>query len=261
MAPGIDDNTCENNHTLNLQEPEGIVIDKKDNGSKKRKVDVAFHQQYSNDIINDALISTSLELAVQKDFYKHETKKLKLENTKLQTQIATLSTGLNDLLDKLKTKYSHQSSPFLSACEEGILTDVSLFVLSHDTSSGLSKQDMIDKLYTNKHNWECTGLMSAAGNEKVEIVKYLLDQHADVSIKNGAGQNVLHIAAWYNKINVNTIKLLLKNMSLNDINAIDQSSLTPLDIAYNCYTPIRNEIIKLIRKHGGKANKFANAME
>ncbi len=47
-------------------------------------------------------------------------------------------------------------------------------------------------------------------------------------------------------------------MSLDDINAIDQSSLTPLDIAYNCYTPIRNDIIKLIREHGGKANKFVN---
>ena len=51
-------------------------------------------------------------------------------------------------------------------------------------------------------------------------------------------------------------KLLLKNMTLNDINRTDKNELTPLDIAHNCYSPIKNDIISLIRSYGGKANCF-----
>ena len=65
--------------------------------------------------------------------------------------------------------------------------------------------------------------------------------------ENGAGQNVLHIAAWYNKTSIDMTKLLLKNMTLNDINRTDKNELTPLDIAHNCYSPIKNDIISLIR--------------
>jgi len=49
---------------------------------------------------------------------------------------------------------------------------------------------------------------------------------------------------------------LLKNMTLNDINRTDKNELTPLDIAHNCYSPIKNDIISLIRSYGGKANCF-----
>ena len=48
--------------------------------------------------------------------------------------------------------------------------------------------------------------------------------------------------------------------SLEDINYVDKDGFTPLDMNYewNKDSPIFNDIIKLIRKHGGKTNYYNN---
>ena len=98
--------------------------------------------------------------------------------------------------------------------------------------------------------------MIAAQEEHTTIVEYLLQHDADVSITDSQGMNALHYAAG-NKTNTNIIQLLLNKMSLNDINHKHQGGFTPLDgcYAYN-ESSIKQDIITLIRKHGGKANRY-----
>ena len=145
--------------------------------------------------------SSALELAVQKNQYQHDNKKLKIENDKMKKDLTTLHDGLNDIIVRLKIKYNERSEPLLSACEKGNLTDVSLVVLAHDAeSTGTSVKDMINKLYASRNNFERNSLMCGVCNEHVNIVEYLLANKADVGIRNGAGQNVLHIAVGITKL-------------------------------------------------------------
>ena len=89
----------------------------------------------------------------------------------------------------------------------------------------------------------------------INIIEYLLQYDVDVSITDSDGCNALHLAAMWNTTNTNTIQLLLNNMSLNDINHKANNGHTPLDYAYhNYYSSIKQDIVKLIRKHDGKAN-------
>ena len=88
-------------------------------------------------------------------------------------------------------------------------------------------------------------------------MEYLLQHDADVSITNRYGWNALHFAAYRNRTNTNIIQLLLNKMSLNDINHKSKYGGTPLDYCYfNNGSSIQQDIITLIRKHGGKANYY-----
>ena len=70
------------------------------------------------------------------------------------------------------------------------------------------------------------------------------------------GYNALHFAAEYNRKNTELIQLLLTHMTLNSINKKQSTGGTPLDYAYRKnHSPIRQEIIALLRLKGGKANK------
>ena len=78
---------------------------------------------------------------------------------------------------------------------------------------------------------------------------------ADPSIANSAGWNALHFAARFNRTNTELIELLLTHMSLNSINKKAWGTHTPLDLAYDYNrSPLRQEIIALLRSKGGKAN-------
>ena len=69
--------------------------------------------------------------------------------------------------------------------------------------------------------------------------------------------NALHWAAWNNRTTTELIELLLTHMSLDSINKKHRGRYTPLDSAYiNNGSPIRQEIITLLRSKGGKANAF-----
>ena len=74
------------------------------------------------------------------------------------------------------------------------------------------------------------------------------------------GWNSLHIAAWYSKKNVQTLQFLIDNYNGNIKTIINQKNNvwnTPLDYAYEYNdSPIKNEIVSLLRKYGGKANKY-----
>ena len=76
--------------------------------SKKRNIHDMI-QEYSNEIINDALNSSALELAVQKNQYQHDNKKLKIENDNMKKDLTTLHDGLNDIIVRLKIKYNERS--------------------------------------------------------------------------------------------------------------------------------------------------------
>ena len=98
--------------------------------------------------------------------------------------------------------------------------------------------------------------MAAALKEHFQIVKYLIEQgEADPNIADSDGWNALHLAAEYNRTNTELIELLLTHMSLDSINKKTRWGSTRLDYAYsNNRSPIRQEIIALLRSKGGKAN-------
>ena len=69
--------------------------------------------------------------------------------------------------------------------------------------------------------------------------------------------NALHCAAYNNETTTDVIELLLTHMSLDSINKKNGGGWTPLDNAYLLNdSPLRQEIITLLRSKGGKANLF-----
>ena len=84
------------------------------------------------------------------------------------------------------------------------------------------------------------------------------EQPASVDSKEEDDWTSLHIAAENNRTNTDLIKCLLENMSLQCINHSDSDGCTPLDNAYrsNINNEIKDEIIQLIRKHGGISHKY-----
>ena len=95
-------------------------------------------------------------------------------------------------------------------------------------------------------------------NGHFQVVKYLIEQgEADPNIANSDGWNVLHYAVQNNRTNTELIELLLTHMSLDSINKKSGAGYTPLDDAYFANrSPIKQEIIALLRLKGGKANRF-----
>ena len=120
----------------------------------------------------------------------------------------------------------------------------------------MTLKDMVSQFGTDSRGLEWTPLMIAAANEHFQIVKYLIEQgEADPNIARSRGENALHYAASYNRTNTELIELLLTHMSLNSINKKDWGGSTPLDYAYEYNdSPLRQEIIALLRLKGGKAN-------
>ena len=67
--------------------------------------------------------------------------------------------------------------------------------------------------------------------------------------------NALHCAAGNTRTTTELIQILLTNMSLDSINKKNSGGFTPLDNAYRYNdSPLRQEIIALLRSKGGKAN-------
>ncbi len=120
----------------------------------------------------------------------------------------------------------------------------------------MTLKDMVSQVGRDSSGYERTPLIVAAENEHFQVVKYLIEQgEADPNIARSNGWNALHCAADENRTNTELIELLLTHMTLDSINQEDQGGFTPLDVAYrHNRSPLRQEIIALLRSKGGKAN-------
>ena len=163
-----------------------------------------------------------------------------------------------------------RSTPIVCACQHGRMDDVELFMNLHPFHKYITNRDvngyrddmtlkdMVSQVGRNSDGFEYTPLMLAAWNEHFQIVKCLIEQcEADPNIANSIEENALHYAACYNRTNIELVELLLTNMPLASINKKTGGGSTPLDDAYyNNHSPLRQEIIALLRSKGGKANCF-----
>ena len=121
---------------------------------------------------------------------------------------------------------------------------------------------LLIKSYEKKYKWGELLLLEAAKKERYEILEYLIEQGFDVNYIFKYGNilpysNALHFSAYFNKNSTRCLELLLKKMPLESINKKNGKNgrgWTPLDYAYINGRPIQNDIVQLIRQHGGKAN-------
>ena len=93
----------------------------------------------------------------------------------------------------------------------------------------------------------CTPLMIAAGNDKLQAVKYLLKQGADLSLQGTTGWNVLHHASRSG--NVAIMEEILSHE--NDIECRNNSGETPLMLAQICGN---SEVVAYLLGKGAKAS-------
>ena len=164
---------------------------------------------------------------------------------------------LNCLSDRYETEFPG-STPLVCACEKGRFEDVKLFITCMKGINNMTLGENVNQVGKDSDDEECTPLMAAAYGEHFQVVKYLIEQgEADPNIANSSGNNALHWAAHNNRTNTELIELLLTHMTLDSINKKDRGGFTPLDCAY-CYnrSPLRQEIIALLRSKGGKANYY-----
>ena len=121
----------------------------------------------------------------------------------------------------------------------------------------MTLKEMVSQVGTDSRGLEWTPLMIAARFEHFHVVQYLIEQgEADPNITSRHGRNALHWAVRNNRTNTELIQLLLPHMTLANVNnKKNWAEYTPLDWAYKYnHSPIRQEIIALIRSKGGKAN-------
>jgi hypothetical protein len=97
-----------------------------------------------------------------------------------------------------------------------------------------------------------TPLHEAASWGHKEVAELLIDNGADVNVKNGFGQTPLHKAARWGRKEV--AELLIAKSA--DVNAKDMVGKTPLDRAIKYK---RTETADPLRKHGGKTKKELEA--
>ena len=168
-------------------------------------------------------------------------------------------------MTNLYKKVFPKGTPIVCACEKGRFEDVKLLITgrndvngSNGNNNNMTLKEYANQVGTNSGDIDRTPLMAAVANKHFQIVKYLIEQgEADPNIADSIGRNALHLAAKNNKKDTKLIELLLTNMPLTSINKKVGSWGTPLDWAYIYNdSPIRQEIIALLRSKGGKANHF-----
>eukprot|EP00942_MAST-04A_sp_MAST-4A-sp1_P013618 g13618.t1 len=131
--------------------------------------------------------------------------------------------------------------------------------------------DIVNQIGRNCFGCQGTALMQAVEQDKIDVVKYLIQKGATISIENAKKRdgtkhgNALHVAVISKMIfpnlvhGVEIMKVLLNNMSPNDINQIIQtdhklySGSTPVDLAYRFELP---GLVELLRQYGGQGNCY-----
>ena len=115
-----------------------------------------------------------------------------------------------------------------------------------------------------KGRGDLNDLVKACIDDDFEKVKALInddDYGHLIDYTDWEGWNSLHLATEVFKKNVQTLQFLIDNYNGKDIKNIinqktDRNGWTPLDWAYNNDSPIKNDIVSLLRKYGGKANNY-----
>ena len=128
----------------------------------------------------------------------------------------------------------------------------------------MSVDEMVSKEGKNSRGTSRTPLQMAAEKEQLEIVQFLVKTCPTVDLigqTNSIGCNSLHYAAEYSKKNVDLLQFLIDNYNGKDIKDIinqkNKYGSTPLDYAYyHNNSPIKKDIVALLRQFGGKANYY-----
>ena len=166
-------------------------------------------------------------------------------------------------MDNLKQKYKEEcpkGTPIVVMCEKGRLEDLKLFlklfVACHDVDgTGVTVKKLLEEVGKDSNGYKKNTLIAAARYEEQEVLVQLLDYGYDHSYTDRHGYNALHRSAYNNTKSTRCIESLLKKMPLESINKKGRDGWTPLDLAYDrSDSPIKNDIVQLIRQHGGKAN-------
>ena len=166
------------------------------------------------------------------------------------------------LLEAYKIVFPN-SIPLVCACEKGRLEDVRVLVEGHDVEkTGMSVEEMVSKEGTDSHGYSRTPLQAAIIYQHLSIVQYLVKTYPfQIQNIDKYGKSSLHFAAMYSNKNVDLLQCLIDNYNEKDIKNIinekDKDGYTPLDFAYKYNkSSIKNDIIKLLRQYGGKANFY-----
>lgn len=110
----------------------------------------------------------------------------------------------------------------------------------------------------------------ATVTENEKLVEYLLKHKADVALQTKEGTNVFHMACYFNKRSLNTLKFLIadaekRNILESVLNAIDNHGETPLVRACLQLNETSNEgkhptfqleLIKFLKEYG--ATRFSD---
>jgi ankyrin repeat protein len=102
------------------------------------------------------------------------------------------------------------------------------------------------------HMIDTTPLMFASLQGDIGMVKFLIDQQADVKAANSSGQTALHFAAQHGHRSV--VELLLNANA--DVNALTREAKTPLDVTQDAAVKIL-----LIQKDGKTASELLKESE
>ena len=95
--------------------------------------------------------------------------------------------------------------------------------------------------YVSKEN--LTPLYHAVCKDNIEIVKYLLNNKADVTVKTDRGWNVYHLAAYNDSLQILQVLIMHNNDYVNDV---DKENVTPL---YHAVCKDNIEIVKYLLKN------------
>eukprot|EP00942_MAST-04A_sp_MAST-4A-sp1_P006853 g6853.t1 len=132
---------------------------------------------------------------------------------------------------------------FESAC--GIMTNI-LQYLDIRSLCNVKRSSLIQ---------QCRKRFGCDDFERVRDVALRLSE-ADPNITNRYGVNALHLVC-NNGTDTELIQCLLNHMTIESINKTDNDGETPLDCCYRDNdSPIRQEMIALLRTKGGIANNF-----
>ena len=153
------------------------------------------------------------------------------------------------LKQKYRTKFPN-GTPFIVACGKGSVEDVKDMIRGASAAGEDIKAMVNQKGRDTRGFTGYTPLLAAAEYERSTIVEILLQNNADTAITNNGRKNALHYAARFNKTNTTTVRLLLDNMKLEDINMDFNNGSTPLDWCYRYNrSSIKQQLIDFIDSH------------